>query len=113
MKALGFAVLLSVLVVALIYLPSNVQAQNAAAGKDIYAKKCQTCHGADGAGSPGIAKAMKLEFKHLGSDEVQKKSDAELKKAITDGFGKMKPVAGVAGGDADKVVAHLRTLKKK
>ena len=112
MKASVFATLFAALALA-IYIPATVHAQNAAAGKEVYSKKCQTCHAADGSGSPAIAKAMKLEFKHLGSVDVQKKSDAELKKNINDGFGKMKPVTGVKSADVDNVVAHLRTLKKK
>ena len=28
------------------------------------------------------------------------------------GTGKMKPVAGVAGGDVDNIVAYVHTLKK-
>jgi hypothetical protein len=39
-------------------------------------------------------------------------SDDELKKVITGGKGKMKPIAGVSGADADNVVAYIRTLKK-
>jgi cytochrome c5 len=112
MKASIFVALFAALALAL-YVPATLHAQNAAAGKEVYAKKCQTCHAADGSGNPAIAKSMKLEFKHLGSDDVQKKSDAELKKDITGGFGKMKPVAGVSGAEVDNVVAHLRTLKKK
>jgi len=112
MKALGFAVLFVALAVAMVYLPAAAHAQNAAAGKEVYTKKCQTCHGADGNGNPGMAKALKVEFKPLGSEEIQKKSDAEIKKIITDGSGKMKPVAGVTGADLDAVVAHVRTMKK-
>jgi mono/diheme cytochrome c family protein len=112
MKAFGFAILFAALVLAMVYLPSIAHAQNAAAGKEVYTKKCQTCHGADGSGNPGMAKALKVEFKHLGSAEVQKKSDAEIKKVITDGSGKMKPVTGVAGADLDSVVAYVRSLKK-
>lgn len=112
MKAFGFAVLFVALTLAMVYLPAAAHAQNAAAGKDVYSKKCQTCHGADGSGNPGMAKALKVEFKPLGSDEIQKKSDADIKKVITDGSGKMKPVTGVTGTDLDALVAYVRTLKK-
>jgi hypothetical protein len=47
----------------------------------------------------------------LASKEVQAKSDADLKKVILAGKGKMKPVAGVAEKQADDIVAFLRTLK--
>jgi mono/diheme cytochrome c family protein len=87
-------------------------AADAAAGKAVYTKSCQTCHGADGQGNPAVAKAMKVELKPLGSDDIQKKSDADLKKIITDGSGKMKGEASLKPADVDNVVAHLRTLKK-
>ena len=59
-----------------------------------------------------MAKALKVEIRDLGSAEVQGKSDGDLKKAITDGVGKMKPVSGVAGADLDNLVAFIRSLKK-
>jgi hypothetical protein len=38
-------------------------------------------------------------------------SDADLKKAVTNGIGKMKPIPA-ASGAADDVVAYVRSLKK-
>ena len=81
-------------------------AADAAAGKAIYAIKCRSCHGAEGEGNPSIAKMMKVELKPLGS------STADVKKVITEGQGKMKPVAGVSGADLDNVVAYVQSLKK-
>ncbi len=83
------------------------QAASATAGQPIYNAKCKMCHAADGAGTLPKAKASPL-----GGAAAQAKSDADLKKAITDGTGTMKPVAGIAGADLDNVVAFLRTLKK-
>jgi cytochrome c len=85
---------------------------DAEAGKAVYTAKCRTCHGAEGQGNPGMAKVLQTEIKPLSSEEVQKLSDADMKKAITTGFGKMKPVAGIAGADLDNVVAYVRTMKK-
>jgi hypothetical protein len=59
-----------------------------------------------------MAKALKVEIKPLGSADVQKQSDADLKKVLTDGRGKMKAVAGLSAADADNLVAHMRSLKK-
>ena len=87
-------------------------AGDAAAGKALYDKSCKSCHGADGTANPNIAKMMKVEMKALGSAEVQTESDADLKKVVTDGQGKMKPIKGVAGKDLDNVVAYVRSLKK-
>jgi mono/diheme cytochrome c family protein len=88
-------------------------AGDAAAGKEVFAKKCASCHGAGGEGKDAIAKMMKVEMKHLGSKEVQAKSDAELAKICKDGVGKMKPTAGLTDKDSADIVAYLRTLAKK
>lgn len=83
-----------------------VQAFGAAAeGKAVYDAKCKGCHKADGSGMA----AMKM--KALGSAEVQAKSDADLKKDITTGTGKMKPQA-VTDAQAADLVAYIRTLKQ-
>jgi len=80
-------------------------------GKAVFDKSCKSCHGADGKGNPGIAKMMKVEMHALGSPEVQAKSDADLKKVVTQGTGKMKGVAGLSAKQVDDVVAFIRTLK--
>jgi len=87
-------------------------AGDAAAGKGVYDKSCKTCHGADGTANANIAKMMKVDIKDLGSADVQAHSDADLKKIVTDGQGKMKPIKAVAGKDLDNVIAYVRSLKK-
>lgn len=103
---------ISALVVVGAFCSTASWAADAAAGKAVYAKKCQMCHGAEGQGNPGMAKVLKVDMKALGSAEVQAKSDADIKKIIAEGTGKMKPVAGLAAGDPDNIVAFVRTLKK-
>jgi cytochrome c5 len=76
-------------------------------GETVFAAKCKNCHGADGSGNPAIAKVMNVTMKPLGSE-----SDANVKAAVNAGVGKMKPVAGVAAGDLDNVIAYIHTLKK-
>jgi mono/diheme cytochrome c family protein len=80
-------------------------------GKAVFDAKCKSCHGADGSGNPAIAKMMKVTMHPLGSAAVQSKSDAELKKIITEGTGKMKAQT-LTAKQADDVVAYIRTLKK-
>ena len=89
----------------------SIQAADAAAGKAVYDKSCKSCHGPDGAGNPAVAKMMKVDMKDLKSPDVQAMSDADLMKVITDGKGKMKPVASASSSAAD-VVAYIRTWKK-
>ena len=85
---------------------------DATAGKAVFDGKCKTCHAADGNGNQGMAKALKVEIKPLSSADIQAMSDADLKKVVTTGFGKMKPVSTVTGADLDNVVAFVRTFKK-
>jgi mono/diheme cytochrome c family protein len=87
-------------------------AGDAKAGQEVYAKSCKSCHGADGTPSAAVAKMMKVDMHDLKSPEVQSRSDAELKKVVTAGEGKMKPIASVTGASVDNVVAYVRTLKK-
>jgi mono/diheme cytochrome c family protein len=89
------------------------QAGDVAAGKVVYDKKCRICHGDDGEGNPDVAKKLKAEQKPLWSDDIQKKSDADFKKTITEGTGKMKPPKNVSDTDISNVIAFVRTLKKK
>lgn len=88
------------------------QKGDATAGKAVYASKCAMCHGAAGEGKDTMAKMLKVEFKHLGSKEVQAKTDADLKKEIDEGTGKMKPVKLAKDADMANLIAYMRTLKK-
>src|SRR5215471_4627915 len=81
-------------------------AGDAGAGKELYSKKCASCHGAAGEGNEKLAKMLKVDIPPLGSKEVQAKSDTDLKKAILEGTGKMKAVAGIDAKAADDVVAY-------
>ena len=87
-------------------------AADAKVGQGIYDKACRSCHGADGSPNAAVAKATKVDMRDLKASEVQAKSDSDLKKIITDGEGKMKPVKTVTGGGLDDVVSYLRSLKK-
>ena len=77
-----------------------------------YKAKCATCHGADGGGQTAIGKTMKI--RDLRSPEVQKQTDADLQKLISDGKGKMpayKTKLSVA--DVSSLVAYIRGMAKK
>jgi mono/diheme cytochrome c family protein len=100
------------LLIAVLLYVTPLLAADAAAGKDLFGKKCASCHGASGEGKDSVAKMLKVEFKHLGSKEVQAKSDVDLTKVILEGVGKMKGVKDVDAKAADDVVAYMRTLKK-
>jgi len=99
------------LILALAAATATTWAADAKAGQAAYDKSCKSCHAPDGAGNPAIAKMMKVEMRDLKSADVQAMSDADLMKIITDGKGKMKPIASASASAAD-IVAYLRTWKK-
>jgi mono/diheme cytochrome c family protein len=86
---------------------------DAVAGKDPYLKKCATCHGAAGEGKEAVAKMLKVTLSHLGSKQVQAKTDADLRKIPLEGTGKMKPVKDVNAQMAEDIIAYVRTLAQK
>jgi len=102
---------IAALSIAFLTLTAPSFAADAKAGEAAYAKSCKGCHGATGTANPGLAKMLNVTIPDLGSAAVQGESDADLKKVITDGNGKMKPVNGLSGSP-DDVVAFVRTLKK-
>ena len=87
-------------------------AADASAGHMAYDKSCKACHGADGTPNAAIAKMLKADMPDLKSAEVQALSNDEIKKIVTDGKGKMRPVKTVEGDALDNVIAFVRTLKK-
>src|ERR1043166_4380372 len=84
-------------------------AADAKAGQAVY---CKSCHGPDGTPNASVAKMMKVDMKDLKSAEVKAMSDDDVKKIVTEGKGKMKPVKTVSGADLDNVAAYVRSLKK-
>ena len=78
----------------------------------LFRKNCAVCHGADGHGQ--TAKGRKLKVKDLTSAEVQKLTDAELTKVITQG--KPPDMDGYADQlskpEIQAMVAYVRELGK-
>jgi cytochrome c6 len=91
-------------------LPNHVWAEGDAG--PLYKANCVVCHAADGSGNSPSGKALKA--KDLRSDEVQKKSDAELADGITKGQGKM-PAFGkkLKPEQIQQLVSYVRQLAKK
>jgi mono/diheme cytochrome c family protein len=83
----------------------------AAAGKAIYEKSCQGCHGADGKGNPGMAKVLGEKGLNLTLKETTQKSDEQLMKIIVDGAGKMPPQK-LTKDQQKQVVGYVRSLSK-
>ena len=105
MKATRLVLLIAI--VAMVFAPL---AAFAADGAAVYKAKCASCHGPDGKGETSIGKSMKL--RGLGSADIQKITDADLTKVISDGKGKMPAYKGKLSADEIKaLIAYIRTLK--
>lgn len=91
----------------MIAIPIMARAGDAAAGKAVYEKKCQNCHGADGKGDAKMDAKLKARTKL----EIDGKSDAEMLALIKDG---KKPMPGYAKSlseaDVDNVWAYTKSL---
>jgi mono/diheme cytochrome c family protein len=98
-------------VVFFVVLSRPVLAQEAA-GADVYKAKCLTCHAKDGSGNTPVGKS--LQSADLRSPEVQKKSDAELTEAISEGKGNMPAFKTMLSeGEIHSVLGYVRTLASK
>jgi cytochrome c6 len=96
----------------LTFVTSMAFADSAPGAPEIYKTKCATCHGADGSGQTAVGKSMKI--RDLRSPDVQKQTDADLQKIISDGKGKMPAYkAKVSVADVASLVAFIRGLAKK
>lgn len=94
------------------------------AGKAVFEKACQTCHGDAGEGNRLANQFFQVRIPHLGSKRVQSRSDAELRTIIVNGSGRMEPVRPAGGRPAvphgrrtqltdqqiTEVIGYVRTL---
>lgn len=80
-------------------------------GASIFKSKCVLCHAADGSGNTPLGK--QLQAADLRSKDVQKLSDAEMRKIVHDGQANMPPFADqLSAEEIGQVVRHLRALAK-
>lgn len=96
---------------AIVVLPA-LGAGDAAKGKELYMKRCRTCHAEDGAGTPAMQKKFGPKLLPLAGKEVQAMKDAEIAKKFSDTVNHKALVKTLQPGDLDNVIAFIRTLKK-
>ena len=78
-------------------------------GADVYKTRCQSCHGATGAPSPAMAKAMGV--KPIG--EVKSTPEAKMIAITTNGAGKMPGFKGkLTDAQIKDSVSYFRSLAK-
>ena len=91
---------------------SGAYAADVKAGQAAYGKACKSCHGADGTANPADRQNDESRNARLAiAREVQALSEADIKKVIVQGQGKMKPTTSAAAA-ADDIAAYVKTLKK-
>jgi mono/diheme cytochrome c family protein len=106
MKQLGTLTLVGTLLAGNGLLSAPAKADTAA-GEAAFKAKCAGCHGADGKGK----EAMKTT--DMAAAEVQKMSDADLSKTISEGKPPKMPAYKTLTPDQVKdLVSYIRSLKK-
>jgi mono/diheme cytochrome c family protein len=79
-------------------------------GKKVFGANCVACHGEDGSGTPI---GQSLNAPDLRSGDVQKKSDEDLRKQVSDGKNNMPPFKDMLTPDEiEAVVKYVRTFAK-
>jgi len=109
-----FAILVGSFVVLIVLFasPVAVSADDTASAKAAYKTKCAICHAPDGSGQTPTGKALKIP--DLRSEEVQKKSDADLAKVIADGKDNMPSFKeNTTDEQIRALVAYIRELAGK
>jgi mono/diheme cytochrome c family protein len=77
--------------------------------KTNFSQKCAICHGPTG--KADITMSKKMGARDLTSAEVVKLPDAEIRKTIAEGKGKMPPYGGILGKEGvDAMVKYVRSL---
>lgn len=76
-------------------------------GEAVYKQKCQMCHGAAGVPSAGMAK---MGVKPIHDHAIMSLSVEQMRAAVKNGKGKMKPVAGLSEEQIKAAVTYYRGL---
>ena len=105
MKQLGTLTLVGTLFAGTCLLSAPAKADTAA-GETTFKAKCAGCHGADGKGK----EAMKTT--DMAAADVQKMSDADLSKIISEGKSPMPAYKTLTPDQVKDLVSYIRSLKK-
>jgi mono/diheme cytochrome c family protein len=90
--------------------PAGPAKADVEAGKALYAKFCQKCHGPQGEGVPRMYQLVGAKLVPLTSPQTQGRSDADIKKNMLEGIGKMEVVEDLTPQQADKILSFVRSL---
>ena len=94
-----------------VLLGSAVCASADEAGKKLYQRDCQSCHGPDGTGNPQLAKVLQVAIPPVTGAALKQKDTAEILHIIAEGKGKMPGFAKkLAAEEQRQVLEYMRTL---
>jgi cytochrome c551 len=94
-----------------VLLGSAVCASADEAGKKLYQRDCQACHGPDGAGNPQLAKALQVSIPPVTGAALKQKDNAEILHIIAEGKGKMPGFAKkLSAEEQGQVLEYMKTL---
>jgi len=92
-------------------LGSAVFASADEAGKKLYQRDCQSCHGPDGAGNAQLAKALQVTIPPITGATLKQKDVTEMLHIIADGKGKMPGFAKkLSAEEQGQVLEYMKTL---
>ena len=92
-------------------LGSAVFASADEAGKKLYQRDCQSCHGPDGAGNAQLAKALQSSIPPLTGATLKQRDAAEILRIIAEGKGKMPGFAKkLSAEEQGQVLEYMKTL---
>ena len=89
------------------------QSADATAGREAFERSCVRCHLPSGEPNEAIEQVLGVEMRHLGSEEVQSKTDMELDRNIGEGNGRMLPIRNLTAEDRQNLIAYLRSLSQE
>ena len=89
---------------------------DARAGRNVFRRRCETCHGQSGVGNSKMtwnAGGTLMPVRPLNS-VTPGMSDGEMRHLIPEGYGPvMQPVRGLSQAEVQNVIAYVRSLEKK
>ena len=92
-------------------LGSAVFASADEAGKKLYQRDCQSCHGPDGTGNAQLAKALQVSIPPVTGAALKQKDNAEILHIIAEGKGKMPGFAKkLSAEEQGQVLEYMKTL---
>ncbi len=93
---------------------TQVSGQSIPSGQKLFENRCARCHGLNAAGSPEMAKTLKVDPVKLNlmKESVVRTSRARLEKLVAGGHGRMPRQEHLTPGQIRSLVKYLQNLQK-